>query len=95
MQQQFTKLNKYVTENEMKINKEKSKIMLFNTAKKYDFIPQIYHGSDDCLDVVEEMKLLGLVFQSNMKWQSNTSSLCQGAYSRLWMLRNLKKTWGQ
>ena len=37
------------------------------------------------------MKLLGIVFQTNMKWQANTTNLCRNGYSRLWILRNLKK----
>ena len=40
---------------------------------------------------MEEFKLLGIVFQSNLRWQANTDSMCQKAYSRLWMLRRLKK----
>ena len=43
------------------------------------------------LEVVEEMKLLGKLVRSDMTWHSNTKLLCQKGYSRLWMLRNLKK----
>ena len=42
------------------------------------------------LEVVEQFKLLGVIFQSNLRWQANTDFLCQKAYSRLWMLRRLK-----
>jgi hypothetical protein len=37
------------------------------------------------LEVVEEVKLLGLVVRSDLSWRSKK------AYQRLWMLRNLKK----
>ena len=37
------------------------------------------------------MKLLGIIIQSNMKWYSNTENMCKKGYTRLWMLRNLKK----
>ena len=40
----------------MKINHEKSKVMLFNTAKRNDFTPKMT-VEDTTLDVVEEMKL--------------------------------------
>ena len=30
------------------------------------------------------------MFQSNLRWQSNTDFICQKAYARLWMLRRLK-----
>ena len=43
------------------------------------------------LEVVEELKLLGIIFQSNMRWHANSANLCKTGYARLWMLRNLKK----
>ena len=43
------------------------------------------------LEVVEEFKLLGLIFQSNLKWQANSDAMCKKAYARLWMLRRLKE----
>ena len=43
------------------------------------------------IEVVEEMKLLGVVIRSDMKWHSNTSNIISKCYSRMWLLRNLKK----
>ena len=91
MQKQVEKLKSFVQENEMKINQEKSKVMIFNTSRKYDFTPQISIDGENYLEVVEEMKLLGIIIQSNMKWTANTLNLSQRGYARLWMLRNLKK----
>ena len=42
------------------------------------------------LEVVEEFKLLGVIFQSNLRWQANTDFMCKKAYARLWMIRRLK-----
>ena len=89
--QQVTKLNKFVKDMDMKINQEKSKVMLFNTSRTYDFQPKISIDGLNDLEVVEEMKLLGIIFQSNMKWYANTTNLCKNGYTRLWMIRNLKK----
>ena len=91
VQKQVDKLNIFISEMDMKINQEKSKVMIFNTSRTYDFMPKISIDGVNHLEVVEEMKLLGIVFQSNMKWFANTSKLCQNGYGRLWMLRNLKK----
>ena len=88
---QVKKLNKYVQEYEMKINQSKSKVILFNTSRKFDFMPEISFDGKNNLEVVEEIKLLGIIFQSNMRWKSNTANLCRNGYARLWMLRNLKK----
>jgi hypothetical protein len=89
--EQVVKLNAFVKEHDMKINQDKTKIMLFSTSRKYDFMPRVSIDGENYLEVVEEMKLLGVIIQSNMKWYSNTLNLCKKGYARLWMLRNLKK----
>ena len=57
----------------MKIKESKSKVILFNTSRKYDFMPEISFGGVKYLEVVEELKLLGIIFQSNMRWHANTA----------------------
>ena len=42
------------------------------------------------IDVVEEIKLLGLIIRSDLKWSSNTNAMVAKAYKRLWILRRLK-----
>ena len=41
MQKQLDRLVQYCTENTMKINKDKTKVAIFNTARKYDFMPKL------------------------------------------------------
>jgi hypothetical protein len=73
----------------MKLNQKKSKVMLFNPCKSIDFMPQV--NLDNCeLEVVEEMRLLGLIIRSDMKWISNTDQMVTRANKKLWMLRRLK-----
>ena len=90
VQEQLERLHEYAIENEMKINIEKSKVMLFNTAKTRDFSPEM-KIEDDTLEVVEEMKLLGVKITSDLKWHCNTAYITQQAYSRLWLMRRLKQ----
>ena len=61
MTEQVEKLNKFVEDNDMKINQDKSKVMLFNTSWKYDFLPKVTIDGENNLEVVEEMKLLGVI----------------------------------
>ena len=82
-------LHQYTIDHEMKINKEKTKAILFNNAVKYDFHPKLTL-EDTQLEVVEEIRLLGVTLRSDLSWKSNTTTMCQNAYSRLWMLRRLK-----
>ena len=66
IQTQVNKLNRFAEDMDMKINKEKSKVMIFNTSRTFDFLPRITIDCINYLEVVEEMKLLGIIFQSNM-----------------------------
>ena len=76
----------------MLINRSKTKVMLFNTARKYDGMPKLTLSGmrGQHLEVVEQCKLLGVIIRSDMKWFDNTDYICQKGYSRMWMIRRLK-----
>jgi hypothetical protein len=42
-------------------------------------MPEFQPGSNQ-LEVVEEVKLLGVILRSNMSWKSNTESMVLKAY---------------
>ena len=52
----------------MKVNSDKSKVMLFNSSVKYDFFPNLELENDDTLEVVKELELLGVILTSNLSW---------------------------
>ena len=54
--------------------------MLFNTSRTYDFMPEISIDGVHNLEVVEEMKLLGVIFQSNMNVDRWTHGLGLGLF---------------
>ena len=74
----------------MKINTEKSKIMLFNFSKSWDLPPDYSFSNQNILEIVKEDKLLGVTIQSDLKWQSNTNMIYRKAMSRMWLLRRMK-----
>ena len=90
MQVQLDRLGQYCIDNDTRINQEKTKVAIFNTARIYDFMPRLCIDGNTHLEVVEEFKLLGVKFQSNLRWQANTDFVCKKAYARLWMIRRLK-----
>ena len=90
LQVQLDNLVEYCRTYQMKINENKSKVMIFNTRRKYDGRPRLtIQGGDAQLEVVEIFKLLGVMVRSDMKWYDNSDYICQKGYSRLWMLRRL------
>ena len=73
----------------MKINFKKTKVMLFNPCWSVDFMTHL-EVEDKELELVEEMRLLGVIIQSDMKWGANTDHIVKKASSKLWVVRRLK-----
>ena len=86
---QLKKIEQYADDNQMKLNFSKTKFMLFNPTKTFDFIPE-YKTSGSEVETLEEMKLLGLVLRNDLSWSSNTEYMTKKAYKKLWMVRRLK-----
>ena len=86
----LNELSSYTETNEMKLNTNKSKVILFNNGRKYDFMPKCHFDNGDILDVVEEIKLLGVKIRSDLSWSTQCDYMCQRGFARLWMLRRLK-----
>ena len=80
----------YAKQNGMKINLEKTKLMLFNPCHSKDFMPEIT-VADTRIELVESAKLLGVILTSDLKWEENTHYIVKRCYSKLWTLRRLKK----
>ena len=89
-QQKLDEIVKFASENEMVINSNKSKVMLFNKAIKYDFMPTVKLSENKTLEVVDEAKLLGVTFSSDLKWHSHVADISKRAYMKLWLIRRLK-----
>ena len=90
LQKMMNELGEFSNQHQMAINKKKTKVILFNQAHKYDFLPEISINESENLEVVEEIKLLGVLIRSDLSWKSNTDLMCKRAFIRLWIIRRLK-----
>ena len=72
----------YAVTNEMKINYKKTKVIVFNPCISIDFMPQISLDNNE-LEVVDEIRLLGLILRSDMKWSYNTENMVSNANKRM------------
>ena len=86
---QILEVNEYAKTNEMKLNLEKTKFMIFNSCSSIDFMPTFSIGGTE-INLVEEMKLLGLIITSDLKFSKNTDYIVKKAFKRIWMLKRLK-----
>ena len=67
------KIDEFSNINLMKINEKKTKLMVFNTSKLYDFPPEFSFSNDEILECVDEYKLLGIQIHSNLKWDTHVN----------------------
>ena len=75
----------------MVINSSKTKTMIFNKSRKFDFTPNLtVSPTNENIDVVESFKLLGVMIRSDLSWTDNTKYICSKGFARLWLLRRLK-----
>ena len=82
------KISEWTTNNQMKLNTDKSNYMIFNFSKSYQFNTRLYL-KDNLLNQVRETCLLGVIISDNLKWHSNTANLVIRCYQRMLILRNL------
>ena len=73
----------------MKLNYQKTKFIVFNPCRTKDFLPEFTIDGHD-LEAVDEIRLLGIILRSDMRWTSNTENMICKANKRLWILRRLK-----
>ena len=73
----------------MKINLKKTKVIVFNPCTSIDIMPELSLGDSE-IEVVDEIRLLGLIIRSDLKWIANTDHMVKKANKRLWILRRLK-----
>ena len=79
----------YAENNQMKINVKKTKLMIFNPCTSVDFMPDFKIDGQD-IELVEEIRLLGLIITTDMKWKANTEFIVKRGYKKLWVIRRLK-----
>ena len=93
MNEQINNLLEFTEINEMKINKYKTKVMLFNRATSLDFQSNILLESSP-LDVVEETKILGIMLSSDLKWKKHVDFVRKKCLKKMWSIRRMKEIGG-
>ena len=87
-QDHLNSVQKWTNERKMKLNKEKTKVIIFNYTLNYQFSTRLYI-EETLLQIVQKTKLLGCILTSDLTWWENTNSITKKAYQRLEILRRL------
>ena len=69
----------------MKLNEKKTKNIIFNFSKKFQFNTSLSVNNKE-IEVVNETKLLGTFITNDLKWNKNTSELIKKANKRMLLL---------
>ena len=73
-QQYLNSINEWTNKQKMKLNKPKSKVMIFHFANNYKFTTRLSLDNEH-LEVIKKIKLLGTIITDNLKWDDNTKEL--------------------
>ena len=72
----------------MMLNRKKSKVMQFNFTKDYQFSSRLTL-ENEVLETISETKLLGVMINDKLTWDSNTSFIVKRANVRMRILHKL------
>ena len=89
-QEYLETLNIWSRNNKMELNLDKTKAMIFNFSKETQFTV-ILQTEGKFIEVVNEVKLLGTILSSDLKWDKNISAICKRANARMKILSKLSE----
>ena len=81
-QKYLDSISEWTDRKRMKLNNDKSKYMVINFTRNYQFNTRL-ECNGKMLNQVRETKLLGLTLSEDMTWVSNTRSITVKAYQRM------------
>ena len=81
---------KFAVDNQMVINGQKTKTISFNKTRKWNFPPEVKFSNSQTIEYVSEVKLVGVILSSDLKWAKNTDYICKKAMRKIWTLRRMK-----
>ena len=87
-QSYLNKIEQWTHANKMKLNVDKSKVMIFNFTDNHQFATRLYMEGV-LLDTITHTKLLGTIVQSDLKWSKNTDMIVKKGYQRMLILHKL------
>ena len=70
----------------MKLNEKKTKIMVINFTKNYQFATRI-KLKDSNVEQVKEAKILGTIISDDLLWNKNVANIIKKCHSRMQLLR--------
>jgi hypothetical protein len=89
-QEYLEQIDIWTRNQKMKTNEKKSKNVIFNFTKKYQFSTR-HSIQNEVLQIVPEAKLLGTIISNDLKWLKNTENIVKKANGRMELLRRITR----
>ena len=86
----LAEINNWTEKNLMLLNQKKTKQIIFNFNRDKQFTSEIKLKQEP-LEIVNEVKLLGVVITSDLKWHRNTEEIVKKANKRMLLLNKASK----
>jgi hypothetical protein len=90
LQHQLTDLKEFTSRRHMVLNQKKTKCLHFINSKTKDFLPQLKVNDDSLLEVIYDLKLVGLVVTSDLSWQKHIEYTIKRVNSVIWQITRFK-----
>ena len=87
---ELKKFYNFTQSNKLVINKKKCFVMKFSRSRKLDFPAEITIGGSDILEVKKVHRILGIMVQDDLKWQTQCEEMVRRATSTTWALRRMR-----
>ena len=78
-------INEWTKKKQMKLNEKKTKNMIFNFTRKYQFTTNMSVNQQP-IEIVRETRLLGTIVTQDLKWNKNTAEIVRKAWKRMQLL---------
>ena len=78
----------WTTKNKMKINTDKTKLMIFNYTQNHQFTTRV-SMDNVIIEVVDQTKILGTHITNDLKWDINTQNIVRKSNARMQLLRKV------
>ena len=91
LQHQLQDLVKFTKEHSMVLNSKKTRCMPFINSQTKDFMPQLSIESGNYLEVIYQLKLVGVVLTSDMTWNAHVSYTVNRVNRTIWQLVRFKQ----
>ena len=91
LQHQLQDLLRFTTKHSMVLNAKKTKVFPFINSKTRDFVPQLSIETGKELEVIYQLKLVGVVITSDLTWQAHVEYTVKRVNSKLWQLARFRR----